>query len=84
MKRLIIFLIRKRLGLKSGEEFQFANQKSKLDTYYFYDERLIKIESISKNEFEFKESNVSLNWLLNDECKIIKRSWCESIVNNEH
>ena len=34
MKRLIIFLVRKKLGLKKGEHFRFANQASRYNTYY--------------------------------------------------
>lgn len=71
MKRLIIFLIRKHLGLKLGEEFQFVNQKSDKDTYYFDQEGLIKIEYVGRYKWESKPSNVSLNWLLNDECEIV-------------
>lgn len=78
MKRLIIFLIRRRLGLKLGEEFQFVNQKSDKDTYYFDRDGLNKIEFAGRYEWEFKPSNVSLNWLLNDECEIIKMSWYKS------
>lgn len=74
MKRLIIFLIRMRLGLKKGETFQFTNQKTN-DIYYFTDTALTKksglvnhpgIESISVL------SGVSLNWLLDKECEIRK------------
>ena len=32
MKRLIIFLVRKKLGLKKGEHFRFANQASRYNT----------------------------------------------------
>lgn len=44
MKRLIIFLIRKRLGLKKNQRFTFDNQKSKFDEYYFTDTQLMKCE----------------------------------------
>ena len=66
MKRLILFLVRKRLGLKKYEEFQFVNQKSNA-VYYFTEDALIKDwhQTIDK-------SGVSLNWLLDDECKIEK------------
>lgn len=36
MKRLILFLIRRRLGLKKYEPFQFNNQKS--DAVYYFTE----------------------------------------------
>lgn len=72
LKRLIIFLIRKRLGLELFEEFQFANQRSQYHRYYFAPDKLIKIESFGGNYEHERDSNVSLNWLLNDECKIRK------------
>jgi hypothetical protein len=87
MKRLIIFLIRIRLGLKKGQRFRFDNQKSKFDEYYFTDTELMKFEpkfvpyNDAKREIEqgenshYRPSSVSLNWLLNNECKITK---CES------
>lgn len=67
MRRLIILLIRMKLGLRKYQQFRFDNQKSKTDTYYFTATKLFKIEGCS-----VVESNVSLNWLLNDKCKITK------------
>jgi hypothetical protein len=64
--RLIIFLIRRRLGLKKYEHFRFDNQKSK-DVYYFTATELMKIWA-----FGDEKSGVSLNWLLDPECKIVK------------
>ena len=72
LKRLIIFLIRKRLGLELFEEFQFANQRSPYDRYYFAPDKLIKIETFGGRNDHERDSSVSLNWLLNDECKIRK------------
>ena len=66
MKRLILFLVRKRLGLKKYEEFQFVNQKSNA-VYYFTEDALIK-----DWHHTIDKSGVSLNWLLDDECKIEK------------
>lgn len=90
MKLLILFLIRRRLGLKKGERFRFDNQKSKFDEYFFTDTELMKFEpkfvpyrNDAKWEIEqgvnahYRPSSVSLNWLLNDECKITK---CEPSV----
>lgn len=68
MKKLIIFLIRKRLGLRKYEQFRFENQNSIRDVYYFADEKLVKIE----NGIFYKSSSVSLNWLLDSECRVIK------------
>lgn len=67
MKRLIIFLIRKRLGLKQYEEFQFSNQKSNA-VYWFADTCVRKMDKAG-----IQESSVSLNWLLNDDCEVMKR-----------
>lgn len=76
MRRLIIFLVRKRLGLKKYQYFRFANQKTD-DIYYFTGTALIKkaehkspFGSIWCDEF----SGVSLNWLLNKDCKIRKET----------
>lgn len=71
MKKLIIFLIRRKLGLKKYQSFQFAGQKNKKDLYWFEDNCLMKEEYIDDNTISFKPSNVSLNWLLNDECDIL-------------
>lgn len=69
MKRLIIFLIRHYLGLKKGQEFRFVNQKSDTDTYYFDSDCLMKRE-VDGCSVGHIPSNVSLNWLLHDECDI--------------
>ena len=71
MKHLIIFLVRKKLGLKKGEHFRFVNQSSPYNTYYFTDDAVIKHFGRWKGSDDVK-SSVSLNWLLNDECKIVK------------
>lgn len=68
-KRLIIFLIRKRLGLKKFEAFRFTNQRNKGESYFFTDTNLIKIYT-SFEHLEPELSRVSLNWLLDDECEI--------------
>lgn len=66
MKKLIIFLVRKRLGLKKGETFQFVGQKTDAE-YWFESEMLMRY-----CDGELRESGVSLNWLLNDNCGIRK------------
>ena len=68
MKKLILFLIRKRLHLKKYELFTFEGQKSKTQ-YYFTNDGLIKVWTISGKT---EKSNVKLNWILSDECKIKK------------
>ena len=64
MKRLILFLIRRYMGLTKFEPFQFENQKSNASYYLSGD----------VNEKECRgnitKSKVSLNWLLNADCKI--------------
>ena len=71
MKHLIIFLVRKKLGLKKGEHFRFVNQSSLYNTYYFTYDAVMKHFGRWKGSDDVK-SSVSLNWLLDDECKIIK------------
>jgi hypothetical protein len=66
MKKLVIFLIRKKLGLRLCEKFQFIGQKSDA-VYWFTKEKVLKYF----NGY-VTPSNVSLNWLLDDDC-IIKR-----------
>lgn len=66
MKRLIIFLIRKRLDLKKGETFQFTNQKTD-DIYWFSEDALMKEE-----KGIIRKSTTSMNWLLDGECYIRK------------
>lgn len=65
--RLIILLIRIKLGLKSHEKFRFTNQKSKTDYYYFDSTSIIKVGA-----YIARLSNVSLNYLLSDDCSIVR------------
>ena len=65
IRRLIIFLVRVKLGVKKYEVFRFSNQKSKEDYYCFTDAELLKTE-----KGIIRPSSVSLNWLLNDKCQI--------------
>lgn len=71
MRRLIIFLIRKKLGLKRNECFRFANQASSKNFYYFDTDCLMKMHWFG-DSYTPRESTCSLNWLLNDDCKIVK------------
>ena len=68
-KRLIIFLICKRLGLKKFEAFRFTNQLSPEATYRFTDSGLEKFYP-NYPHLAPVESGVSLNWLLSNECEI--------------
>lgn len=66
MRRFIIFLVRKKLGLKKYEKFRFDNQKSDA-VYYFTESNVMKYWH---NQTTL--SSVSINWLLDDDCVIEK------------
>lgn len=69
MRRLILILVRKRLGLKEGELFRFTNQKSKAK-YYFDDQ--LGLVKVGVNSTYL--SGASLNWILDPFCEIEKVS----------
>lgn len=66
INRIILFLIRRKLGIKKFQEFQFSNQKT--DAVYFFGHAGIK------KRWQNKEvaSSVSLKWILDDNCEIFK------------
>lgn len=64
LSKLVIFLIRMKLHLRKGEQFQFNNQKTNA-VYWFTEGTLMKMEHGLRYE-----SSVSLNWLLSKDCKI--------------
>lgn len=66
-KKLILYLIRKKLGVKKFETFMFVGQKSPINFYYFDENNLLKVEPDKGCTWK---SHVSLNWLLDDKCKI--------------
>ena len=70
LNKVIIFLIRRRLNLGPSECFRFTNQKT-TDVYYFDTKKSALIKKQNKDASE-EFSGVSLNWLLSDECEIIK------------
>lgn len=72
MNRLILFLIRLKLGLKKGECFRFTNQKSSTDYYYINSDGIFKVTPLKYNDL-VRPANVSLTWLLNQKCEIVKR-----------
>lgn len=72
MKKLIIFLIRRKMGLKLFQGFQFDNQKSTA-VYYFTPTCLMKAYNN-----EIIPSHVSLNWLLCDKCGINRLKYYEN------
>lgn len=71
IRRFIIFLIRIRLRVKVGQKFRFANQKNS-NKYYFTETELVKIPDTSGYISRRDKSLVSLNFLLSDECEVIK------------
>ena len=73
MIKFIMFLVRARLGLKKGERFQFANQKSEYDRYYFTSTHLIK-ECFDERKLVYWErlAHVKLNYILSKKCEIVK------------
>lgn len=77
MKKLIIFLLRLKLGLKIGEQFQFANQHSENDYYFFTDSALMKKHISKRGRDYITPSGVGLNWLLSEDCEIRKAGAAE-------
>ncbi len=72
IRRLVLFLVRKKLGLKKYEHFKFANQQSET-TYYAFDDTCIWKIVLADHGIEyFQPSNVSLNYLLSTECEVVK------------
>lgn len=75
MERMILFLIRWKLGVKKYEKFRFTNQK-KPDIYYFSNKRLMKMVPVKRNVFPdgylHKQSKVGINWLISKECRVTK------------
>ena len=66
MRRFVIFLIRKHLKLKKFEKFRFVGQKT--DAYYYFTE-----SHIMKCWHDHASlSGVSVNWLLDKDCRIEK------------
>lgn len=63
-KKLILFLVRKHLGIEKYRPFQFVGQKS--NAVYYFDNHTIQ----KWWHGSLEESHVSLNWLLNEDCVI--------------
>lgn len=66
MRRLIIFLIRKKLRLRKYQRFRFQNQKSATEYYWITSDAVMK----KLNCGRIMQSSVSLNWLLSSDCII--------------
>ena len=76
MNRLVLWLIKRRLGLRWLERFRFTNQKTS-DVYWFEKCGLYKIEYKTTPSGKVQPvciglSGVSLNWLIDKDCKIQK------------
>ena len=69
MKKRILKLIMKKLGVKDQEHFQFADQREEFIEYYFTDEAMMRVDTETG---EVKESRTTLNYLLSDNCKIVR------------
>ena len=72
MTRIILFFIRLKLGLKKGECFRFSNQKSTKNYYYINSDAIYKVIPLKYNDL-VRPANVSLKWLLDPNCEIVKR-----------
>lgn len=84
--KLVMFLIRRRLGLKKYEGFQFSTQKSKQDWYFFGAYGVLWKMDHSSGSEKMVESSASLNWLLSDECKKSIRKngmWWPHFIDDE-
>ena len=71
MNRIILFFVRKKLRLKKGECFRFANQKSSSNYYYITSKGIFKVIPLKYN-IMVRPANVSLKWLLDPKCEIVK------------
>ena len=76
MRKLIFAYIRRKFGLKIGEPFRFEGQTSPVHYYYFTDQSIIKVVVCKSKKGKYykylQPSGVSLNYILSDECKIVK------------
>lgn len=64
IRKLVLFLIRKKLGLNKYEHFRFVGQKSDA-VYWFTTYKVMK-----RWRKQTMQSSVSVNWLLDKDCKI--------------
>lgn len=69
MRKLIVYLVRKHLGLKKYQYFRFSNQKSKT-VYWFGERQILRMEKKSGSNQVITLSDVSLNWLLDERCQV--------------
>ena len=66
LNKLILFLVRKKLKIPKYTPFKFTNQKSNA-IYHFSSTGLMKVDAVG-----VYKSGVSLNWLLDKDCEIVK------------
>lgn len=79
-RKIVLFLVRKKLKVDKYVLFRFPDQLS-TNAVYFFDDTGLKKTWLSKGEQILESgvrSNVSLNWLLDDNCKIdiLEESGC--------
>lgn len=69
-RRIVLFLIRLKLGVRIHERFRFTNQKNP-DIYFFTKRHLKKAVPYAENKYWYTRSDVGINWLLDENCKVI-------------
>lgn len=69
MNRLILFLIRRKLGVKKNQQFSFSNQICHGDRYAISYNHIYKLQYINDGYRLIKSSNLSVNFLLSSEAK---------------
>lgn len=72
ISRFVCWLIRRKLKLKLFEEFQFENQRSKYDYYYFNKDCLKKVQWKDGDYLPPRQSRCSLNHLLSEDVEVKK------------
>lgn len=70
MTRLILFLVRLKLGVKKNEHFRFDNQKTD-NVYFITPYEVLKVRKDGLSTI-VSPSNVSINWLVNPMCRVKK------------
>ena len=69
MNRLILFLIRRKLGVKKWQQFNFSNQACASDRYVITGMSIYKFQFINGEHVVTGLSNISVNFLLSSEAK---------------
>ena len=70
IRRLVLFLLRSKYHLRIKEPFIFDNQKG--SGYYVFTKDAIMKYYVSGDKLKTKPSNISVNWLLNPRCTIVR------------